>query len=52
MSKDGFNYEGHDPKLPGPGYYEPILVNRKDRYTMRPKTALTSKLELIESFSV
>lgn len=47
MSKDGFNYEGHDPKLPGPGHYEPIIINRKDRYTMRPKTALSCKYFLL-----
>jgi hypothetical protein len=43
VSHKGINYEGNDPKLPGPGYYEPVLTQKKDRYTMRPRTATQRK---------
>lgn len=46
VGHDGSNHQPHDRTLPGPGFYQPVLVNAKDRYSMRKRTVKNRKFTL------
>lgn len=51
VSANKFNYVPKEVAEPGPGAYSPEKSRTKDRYSMRPKTAVDSKLLLLNALT-
>ena len=46
VSITGYNYQPHDPNVPGPGHYQQASSSSRAKYSMRPRTSKNRKQNL------